>query len=309
MNKLIIVLVVFFNLVIFPKEVESASNIHRFLEGYRFGTCAETEVQMEIKFFENMRVTVVYKSDWWNDEKSKREEFVKEQTGKYEVLKNRVVKIVMPDRNTIEFLFGHNVNLMGGSFPHDGLVFLKKSGGSKDSVFSSMESETTFFYKNACQFYYDVERRDLKTAKERSELRRKYYLEKLEKEQSQELKTLFMNVMDNNVEAIKIQLKQNNKLAGMLSYWGDTPFLFTFRYYTALQDLNSGINISILKLLLENGANPNQKEILTGLNNPAVAKMFAGWSEKTALSWIESMKKLKNKDDVINLLKKYGAKE
>lgn len=308
MNILIIVLVVFFNLVIFPKEVESASNIHRFLEGHHFGTCAETEVQMEIKFFENMKVTAVYKSDWWNDEKNKREEFVKEQTGKYEV-KNRFIKIVMPDGSFAEFLFGNNVNLTGGSFPHDGFVFLKKSGGNKNSVFSSIGSETTFFYKNACQFYYDVERRDLKTAKERSELRRKYYLEKLENEQSQELRKLFMNIMDNNVEAIKTQLKQNNKLADMLSYWGDTPFLFTFRYYTALQDLNSGININILKLLLENGANPNQKEILTGFNNPAVAKMLAGWSEKTALSWIESMKKLKNKDEVINLLKKYGAKE
>ena len=78
MKKLIPVLIIFLTQSVFSKGVENISEITEFLAGNTFNTCAETEVQMKMKFSKDMNVTIVYKTDWWNDEKNKQEEFVKE---------------------------------------------------------------------------------------------------------------------------------------------------------------------------------------------------------------------------------------
>ena len=93
MKQLISVLIIFFTMIVFPEGLENISEIYGFLAGNTFNTCAETEVQMKMKFFKDKSVTIVYKTDWWDDEKNKREEFVKEEKGKYEVLKDSIVKI------------------------------------------------------------------------------------------------------------------------------------------------------------------------------------------------------------------------
>ncbi len=300
MKKLIPVLIIFLTQSVFSKGIENISEIIEFLAGDTFNTCAETEVQMEIKFSKNMKVTIVYKTDWWNDEKNKQEEFVKEERGKYEVLKNSVVKISIPqDGSSAEFLFGNNVNLLGSFFPDDGLIFLRKSNANKDSIFSLIGSETMFFYKNGCQFYINAERKEL----------RKQYSEKLSHEKNKELKALFLKIMDDDFEAIKTQLKQNKRLAVLKSYWGDTPLMFFVRFHLSLKDSNQKLNAEIVKILLENGADPNAKETLTGFNNPASSKMFSGISEQTVLSLLENAGNLKNKKEIIGLLKKNGAKE
>ncbi len=127
MKKLIPVLIIFLTQFVFSKGLENILEITEFLAGNTFNTCAETEVQMEMNFFKDKGVTIVYKTDWWNDEKNKQEEFVKEEKGKYEVLKDSIVKISIPrDGSSAEFLFGNNVNLLGSFFPDDGLIFFKK---------------------------------------------------------------------------------------------------------------------------------------------------------------------------------------
>lgn len=300
MKKLIPVLIIFLTQFVFPKGVENISEITEFLAGNTFNTCAETEVQMKMKFSKNMKVTIVYKTDWWNDEKNKQEEFVKEETGKYEVLKNSIVKISMPhDVSSAEFLFGSNVNLLGSFFPDDGLIFLRKSNANKDSIFSLIGSETMFFYKNGCQFYINAEWKEL----------RKQYLEKLSHEKNKELKIFLLKIMDNDSEAVKKQLKQNKKLVISKSYWGDTPLMFFVRFHLSLKDSNQKLNSEIVKILLENGADPNTRETLTGFNNPASAEMFSGISEQTVLSLLENAGIFKNKKEIIGLLKKNGAKE
>lgn len=300
MKKLIPVLIIFLTQFVFPKGLENISEIYGFLAGNTFNTCAETEVQMEMKFFKDKSVTIVYKTDWWNDEKNKQEEFVKEETGKYEVLKDSIVKISIPrDGRSAEFLFGNNVNLLGSFFPDDGLIFLRKSNADKDSIFSLIGSETMFFYKNGCQFYINAEWKEL----------RKQYLEKLSHEKNRELKALFLKMMDNDSEAVKKQLKQNKKLAVSKSYWGDTPLMFFVRFHLSLKDSNQKLNAEIVKILLENGADPNARETLTGFNNLASAKMFSGIREQTLLSLLENTGNFKNKKEIIGLLKKNGAKE
>jgi len=77
----------------------------------------------------------------------------------------------------------------------------------------------------------------------------------------------------------------------------------------SLKDSNQKLNAEIVKILLENGADPNAKETLTGFNNPASSKMFSGISEQTVLSLLENAGNLKNKKEIIGLLKKNGAKE
>ena len=300
MKKLIPVLIIFLTQFVFPKGLENILEIYGFLAGNTFNTCAETEVQMEMKFFKDKSVTIVYKTDWWDDEKNKQEEFVKEETGKYEILKNNIVKISIPrDSSSAEFLFGNNVNLLGSFFPDDGLIFLRKSNANKDSIFSLIGSETMFFYKNGCQFYINAERKEL----------RKQYSEKLSHEKNKELKALFLKIMDDDFEAIKTQLKQNKKLAVSKSYWGDTPLMFFVRFYLSLKDSNQKLNSEIVKILLENGADPNAKETLTGFNNTTSAKMFSGIREQTLLSLLENTGNFKNKKEIIALLKKNGAKE
>ena len=114
MKKIIHLLIIFLTQFVFSEGLENISDIYGFLAGNTFNTCAETEVQMEMKFFKDKSVAIVYKTDWWDDEKNKQEEFVKEEKGKYEVLKNSVVKISIPrDSSSAEFLFGNNVNLLG----------------------------------------------------------------------------------------------------------------------------------------------------------------------------------------------------
>ena len=300
MKQLISVLIIFFTMIVFPKGVENISEITEFLAGNTFNTCAETEVQMTMKFFKDKSVTIVYKTDWWDDEKNKQEEFVKEETGKYEVLKNSVVKISIPrDSSSAEFLFGNNVNLLGSFFPDDGLIFLRKSNVKKDSVFSSMEGETMFFYKNGCQFHINAEQKEL----------RKQFSKKLTHEKNKELKALFLKIMDDDFEAIKTLLKQNKKLVVSKSYWGDTPLLFFVRCHLSLKDTNLKLNAEIVKILLKYGADPNARETLTGFKNPASAKMFTGITEQTVLSLIENAGNFKNKKEIIDLLRKNGAKE
>ena len=300
MKKLIPVLIIFLTQSVFSKGVENISEITEFLAGNTFNTCAETEVQMKMKFSKDMKVTIVYKTDWWNDEKNKQEEFVKEEKGKYEVVKDNIVKISMShDASSAEFLFGSNVNLLGSFFPDDGLIFLRKSNANKDSIFSLIGSETMFFYKNGCQFYINAEWKEL----------RKQYLEKLSHEKNKELKALFLKIMDNDSEAVKKQLKQNKKLAVSKSYWGDTPLMFFARFHLSLKDSNQKLNAEIVKILLENGADPNARETLTGFNNLASAKMFSGIREQTLLSLLENTGNFKNKKEIIGLLKKNGAKE
>lgn len=287
-------------MIVFPKGLENISEIYGFLTGNTFNTCAETEVQMEMKFFKDKSVTIVYKTDWWDDEKNKQEEFVKEETGKYEVLKDSIVKISIPrDGRSAEFLFGNNVNLLGSFFPDDGLIFLRKSNADKDSIFSLIGSETMFFYKNGCQFYINAEWKEL----------RKQYLEKLSHEKNRELKALFLKMMDNDSEAVKKQLKQNKKLAVSKSYWGDTPLMFFVRSHLSLKDPNQKLNTEIVRILLKYGADPNARETLTGFNNLASAKMFSGIREQTLLSLLENTGNFKNKKEIIGLLKKNGAKE
>ena len=299
MKKLISVLIIFLTQFVFPKGLENILEIYGFLTGNTFNTCAETEVQMEIKFSKNMKVTIVYKTDWWNDEKNKQEEFVKEEKGKYEVLKDSIVKISIPrDGSSAEFLFGNNVNLLGSFFPDDGLIFLRKSNVNKDSVFSYMEGETMFFYKNGCQFHINAERKESK----------KQYLEKLTHEKNKELKALFLKIMDDDFEAIKTQLKQNKRLAVLKSYWGDTPLMFFVRTHIFSKDPNLKLNAEIVKILLKYGANPNAKETLTGFNNPALSKMFTCITEQTVLTLVENAGNFKNKKEIIDLLRQYGAK-
>lgn len=301
MKQLIPVLIIFFTLIVFSEGFENILEIYGFLAGNTFNTCAETEVQMEMKFFKDKSVTIVYKTDWWDDEKNKQEEFVKEEKGKYEVLKDNIVKISIPrDGSSAEFLFGNHVNLLGSFFPDDGLIFLRKSNVYKDSVFSSMEGEIMFFYKNGCPFYTNAEWK---------KLLRKQYLEKLSYEKNKELKAFLLKIVDDDFEAIKTQLKQNKKLAVSKSYWGDTPLMFFVRFHLSLKDSNQKLNAEIVKILLENGADPNAKETLTGFNNPASSKMFSGISEQTVLSLLENAGNLKNKKEIIGLLKKNGAKE
>lgn len=300
MKKLIPVLIIFLTHFVFSKGLENISEITEFLTGNTFNTCAETEVQMEMKFFKDKSVTIVYKTDWWDDEKNKQEEFVKEETGKYEVLKNSVVKISIPrDGSSAEFLFGNNVNLLGSFFPDDGLIFLRKSNANKDSVFSSMERETMFFYKNGCQFHINTERKEL----------RKQYSEKLTYEKNKELKALFLKIMDDDFEAVKTQLKQNKKLAVLKSYWGDTPLMFFVRTHIFSKDPNLKLDAEIVKILLKYGANPNAKETLTGFNNPALSKMFTCITEQTVLTLVENAGNFKNRKEIIDLLRQYGAKE
>lgn len=300
MKKLISVLIIFLTQFVFPKGLENISEIYRFLADNTFNTCAETEVQMEMKFFKDKSVTIVYKTDWWNDEKNKQEEFVKEEKGKYEVLKDNIVKISIPrDSSSAEFLFGNNVNLLGSFFPDDGLIFLRKSNVNKDSVFSSMERETMFFYKNGCQFHINAERKESK----------KQYLEKLTHEKNKELKAFFLKIMDDNFEAVETQLKQNKKLAVSKSYWGDTSLMFFVRSHLSSKDTNLKLDAEIVKILLKYGANPNAKETLTGFNNPALSKMFTCITEQTVLTLVENAGNFKNKKEIIDLLRQYGAKE
>ena len=300
MKKLIPVLIIFLTQFVFPKGLENILEIYGFLAGNTFNTCAETEVQMEIKFSKNMKVTIVYKTDWWNDEKNKQEEFVKEEKGKYEVLKDSIVKISIPrDGSSAEFLFGNNVNLLGSFFPDDGLIFLRKSNANKDSIFSLIGSETMFFYKNGCQFYINAERKESK----------KQYLEKLTHEKNKELKAFFLKIMDDNFEAVEAQLKQNKKLAVSKSYWGDTPLMFFVRFHLSLKDSNQKLNSEIVKILLGNGADPNARETLTGFKNPVSAKMFTCITEQTVLTLVENVGNFKNKKEIIDLLRQYGAKE
>ena len=300
MKKLISVLIIFLTQSVFSKGIENISEITEFLAGNTFNTCAETEVQMEMKFSKNMNVAIVYKTDWWNDEKNKQEEFVKEEIGKYEVLKDNIVKISIPrDGSSAEFLFGNNVNLLGSFFPDDGLIFLRKSNANKDSVFSLIGSETMFFYKNGCQFHINAEWKESK----------KQYLEKLTHEKNKELKALFLKIMDNDSEAVKKQLKQNKKLAVSKSYWGDTPLMFFVRFHLSLKDSNQKLNSEIVKILLGNGADPNARETLTGFNNPALSKMFTCITEQTVLTLVENAGNFKNKKEIIDLLRQYGAKE
>ena len=300
MRKLIPILIIFLTQFVFSEGLENISDIYGFLAGNTFNTCAETEVQMTMKFFKDKNVTIVYKTDWWDDEKNKQEEFVKEEKGKYEVLKNSVVKISIPrDSSSAEFLFGNNVNLLGSFFPDDGLIFLRKSNVNKNSVFSSMERETMFFYKNGCQFHINTERKEL----------RKQYLEKLTHEKNRDLKALFLKIMDDDFEAVKTQLKQNKKLAVSKSYWGDTPLMFFVRTHIFSKDPNLKLNAEIVKILLKYGADPNARETLTGFKNPASAKMFTGITEQTVLSLIENAGNFKNKKEIIDLLRKNGAKE
>ena len=300
MKKLIPVLIIFLTQSVFSKGVENISEITEFLAGNTFNTCAETEVQMKMKFSKDMNVTIVYKTDWWNDEKNKQEEFVKEETGKYEVLKDSIVKISIPrDGRSAEFLFGNNVNLLGSFFPDDGLIFLRKSNADKDSIFSLIGSETMFFYKNGCQFYINAEWKEL----------RKQYLEKLSHEKNRELKALFLKMMDNDSEAVKKQLKQNKRLAVSKSYWGDTPLLFFVRNHLSLKDPNQKLNTEIVKILLKYGADPNAGETLTGFKNPALSKMFTCITEQTVLTLVENAGNFKNKKEIIDLLRQYGAKE
>ena len=300
MKKLIPMLIIFLTQFVFSKGLENISDIYEFLAGNTFNTCAETEVQMEMKFFKDKSVTIVYKTDWWDDEKNKQEEFVKEEKGKYEILKNNIVKISIPrDSSSAEFLFGNNVNLLGSFFPDDGLIFLRKSNVNKDSVFSSMERETMFFYKNGCHFHINAERKESK----------KQYLEKLTHEKNKELKAFFLKIMDDNFEAVETQLKQNKKLAVSKSYWGDTPLMFFVRSHLSSKDTNLKLDAEIVKILLKYGANPNAKETLTGFNNPALSKMFTCITEQTVLSLIENAGNFKNKKEIIDLLRKNGAKE
>ena len=300
MRKLIPMLIIFLTQFVFSEGLENISDIYGFLAGNTFNTCAETEVQMEMKFFKDKSVTIVYKTDWWDDEKNKQEEFVKEEKGKYEILKNNIVKISIPrDSSSAEFLFGNNVNLLGSFFPDDGLIFLKKSNVKKDSVFSSMEGETMFFYKNGCQFHINADQKEL----------RKQFSEKLTHEKNRDLKALFLKIMDDDFEAIKTQLKQNQKLAVSKSYWGDTPLMFFVRSHLSLKDPNQKLNTEIVRILLKYGADPNAKETLTGFKNPASAKMFTGITEQTVLSLIENAGNFKNKKEIIDLLRQNGARE
>ena len=300
MRKLIPMLIIFLTQFVFSEGLENISDIYGFLAGNTFNTCAETEVQMEMKFFKDKSVTIVYKTDWWDDEKNKQEEFVKEEKGKYEILKNNIVKISIPrDSSSAEFLFGNNVNLLGSFFPDDGLIFLRKSNVKKDSVFSSMEGETMFFYKNGCQFHINAEQKEL----------RKQFSEKLTHEKNRDLKALFLKIMDDDFEAIKTQLKQNQKLAVSKSYWGDTPLMFFVRSHLSLKDPNQKLNTEIVRILLKYGADPNAKETLTGFKNPASAKMFTGITEQTVLSLIENAGNFKNKKEIIDLLRQNGARE
>lgn len=300
MKKIIHLLIIFLTQFVFSEGLENISDIYGFLAGNTFNTCAETEVQMKMKFFKDKSVAIVYKTDWWNDEKNKQEEFVKEETGKYEILKNSVVKISIPrDSSSAEFLFGNNVNLLGSFFPDDGLIFLRKSNVKKDSVFSSMEGETVFFYKNGCQFHINAEQKEL----------RKQFSEKLTHEKNKELKALFLKIMDDDFEAVKTQLKQNKKLAVSKSYWGDTPLMFFVRSRLSLKDPNQKLNTEIVRILLKYGADPNARETLTGFKNPASAKMFTGITEQTVLSLIENAGNFKNKKEIIDLLRQNGAKE
>ena len=57
-------------MIVFPEGLENISEITEFLADNTFNTCAETEVQMKMKFFKDKSVTIIYKTDWWDDEKN-----------------------------------------------------------------------------------------------------------------------------------------------------------------------------------------------------------------------------------------------
>ena len=156
-----------------------------------------------------------------------------------------------------------------------------------------------FFYKNGCQFHINAEQKEL----------RKQFSEKLTHEKNRDLKALFLKIMDDDFEAIKTQLKQNQKLAVSKSYWGDTPLMFFVRSHLSLKDPNQKLNTEIVRILLKYGADPNAKETLTGFKNPASAKMFTGITEQTVLSLIENAGNFKNKKEIIDLLRQNGARE
>jgi len=279
MRKKIVVL--FFLLIIIfvnGKDKSETKNTLN-LAGKTFLSCCECEIESEIAFKNNKEVYIMH-NYWSVEEDGKRIDQIENIKAEYFIRNKNEITIIY---NGIEdvFIYGWDLKNYPILLPFEG-VFFKGSNNIEKSVFGKRYDLNILYEKrqNACvssNWKYNKVKMFLK--------------EKLNLEKNPNLHKLLLSIVDGNLESISKQLKENNGLINLQSFFGDTPLMLAIRCFNYI---DSAVSSGAIEILIKNGGSANLRERVAGFERGTAWDIF--------LSNIDYYHKEKDVVEIIDLL-------